>query len=491
MKRIIALCIPVLLASKLLAQVTIVASVDKNPVGVGEKIQLKYTVLNRKASALNTPLLVGFEVVSGPSSSETTTVQNGVMTTSGSLTYILKPIQAGTFKIGKATLVDSGKTYVSDEISVVVTESKVEEVKEEILASKTTSNYVSSDSLYFKDGTVIGGKEALVQECVSGMGKKKKKKDDLNVDGEAACSCMMEKIAKHYTYAEFVSNGNKHGADLFTRAQTENPEAYKEMLNCVLENMGKGTANNGDKKTKTQSASGNPPAAPEPNKDFMEKFFVDACVQAASKTKEYKQMNVDVNSYCQCTWDKIEEKGLSMDKLGDLSDPNSPLFNEIITPCIMASIKGKKDEPQGSTAFLRNPDDIKGANNSETVSLTKLMNVYKLKVGFGSIEKYFTLDSGANDVFISSDFERDLLLEGLIKKSDYLSARSYRMADGSQVECRRLKLSNIKIGGFTVNNVIVAITENSNGMLLLGKSLLDKFSDWKIDNQKEQLILTR
>jgi hypothetical protein len=68
---------------------------------------------------------------------------------------------------------------------------------------------------------------------------------------------------------------------------------------------------------------------------------------------------------------------------------------------------------------------------------------------FGSIEKYFTLDSGANDVFISSDFERDLLLEGLIKKSDYLTARTYRMADGSQVECRRLKLSNIKIGGFT------------------------------------------
>jgi hypothetical protein len=255
--------------------------------------------------------------------------------------------------------------------------------------------------------------------------------------------------------------------------------------------MGKGTSTDGGKKAKTQSDSGTLPASPEPSGDFMEKFFVDACVQAAAKTKEYKQMNVDVNIYCQCTWDKIEEKGLSMDKLGDLSDPNSPLFNEIITPCIMSSIKGNKDEPQGSTAFLRNPDDIKGANNSETVSLTKLMNVYKLKVAFGSIEKYFTLDSGANDVFITSDFERDLLLEGLIKKSDYLSARSYRMADGSQVECRRLKLSNIKIGGFTINNVIVAISGNSNGMLLLGKSLLDKFSDWKIDNQKQQLILTR
>jgi hypothetical protein len=488
MKRLIALCIPVLLASKILAQVTIVASVDKNPVGVGEKIQLKYTVINHNANSLTTPLFVGFEIVNGPSSAETTTVQNGISSTSGTVSYTLKPVQAGTFKIGKATLVDSGKTYASEEITVVVTESKVEEISDAMLTT-TASTPPSNDSLYFKDGTVIAGKGALVQECVSGMGKKKKKKDDLNVDAESACTCMMEKIAKHYTYAEFIGEGSKNGGNLFTRSQNENPEAYKEMLSCVFENMESGANNNGEKKTKTQSASTS--STPEPSGDAMEKFFVDACVQAATKSKEYKQMNVDVNSYCQCTWDKIKEKGLSMDKLGDLSDPNSPLFNEIITPCIMSAIKGKKDEPQGSTTFLRNPDDIKGANPSETVSLTKLMNVYKLKVTFGSIEKYFTLDSGANDVFISSDFERDLLLEGLIKKSDYLSARSYRMADGNQVECRRLKLSNIKIGGFTINNVIVAITENSNGMLLLGKSLLDKFSDWKIDNQKEQLILTR
>lgn len=131
MKRLITLIVPVLFASSLLAQVTIVASVDKNPVGVGEKIQLKYTVINHKANSLNTPLLVGFEIVNGPSSAETTTAQNGVITTSGSVSYTLKAIQAGTFKIGKATLVDSGKTYASEEITVVVTESKVEERSDE------------------------------------------------------------------------------------------------------------------------------------------------------------------------------------------------------------------------------------------------------------------------------------------------------------------------------------------------------------------------
>ncbi|MBP6516172.1 MAG: BatD family protein [Chitinophagales bacterium] len=489
MKKITSLIIPILLASGLFAQITIVASVDKNPVSIGENFQLKYTVINYSPNKLNTPLFIGFEIVSGPSKTESMVLRNNEETISGTVTYTLKALQSGTFKIGKATLTDSSKTFASEEISLVVTDTKIVDIVDEPRSTTITPVLSSNDSLYFKDGTVISGKGALVQECVSGMGKKKKKRDELNVDADAACTCMMEKIAKHYTYAEFLGDGTKNGGNLFTRSQTENPEAYKDMLSCVFENMGEKANNDGEKNAKSPSTSN--ASSQQPTGDFMEKFFVDACVQAATKSKEYKQMNVDANSYCQCTWDKIQDKGLSLDKLGDLNDPNSPLFNEIITPCIMAAIKGKKDEPQGSTTFLRNPDDIKGANPSETVSLTKLMNVYKLKVAFGSIEKYFTLDSGANDVFISSDFERDLLLEGLIKKSDYLTARTYRMADGSQVECRRLKLSNIKIGGFTVNNVIVAITENANGMLLLGKSLLDKFSDWKIDNQKEQLILTR
>jgi predicted aspartyl protease len=155
----------------------------------------------------------------------------------------------------------------------------------------------------------------------------------------------------------------------------------------------------------------------------------------------------------------------------------------------MSSIK--KEGATGSTNNTKNSEDIIGTNNSETIPLTKLLNVYKLKVSFGSIEKYFTLDSGANDVFINGDLERELLLDGLIKKSDYLSTHPYRMADGTMVDCRRIKLNNITIGGYTINNVIVAISDKSAGMLLLGKSLLDKFSDWKIDNKKEELILSR
>ncbi len=76
MKRITSLIISVFIASGLFAQIAIVASVDKNPVSVGENFQLRFTVINRSANNLKTPLLVGFELVSGPSKTESMVLRN-------------------------------------------------------------------------------------------------------------------------------------------------------------------------------------------------------------------------------------------------------------------------------------------------------------------------------------------------------------------------------------------------------------------------------
>ena len=184
----------------------------------------------------------------------------------------------------------------------------------------------------------------------------------------------------------------------------------------------------------------------------LKKLFLESCKSEAKKTKEFKQSGIDADVYCQCTWDKIKEKGLPLDRLTELRDPNSPLFNEIITPCVSLSMGGKGTVDKEEAA-IKNANDIVGGGATERISLTRLMGIYKIRVKVGGIEKYFTLDSGANDVFINDDMERDLLMEGMIKKSDYLPTRKYKMADGSYVDCRRLKLSGIQIGNYIVNNV--------------------------------------
>jgi aspartyl protease family protein len=194
--------------------------------------------------------------------------------------------------------------------------------------------------------------------------------------------------------------------------------------------------------------------------------------------------------YCECTYEKIKEKGMSIASLEEASDPGSPFFNEVVMPCVTKAMTGKNGnaEPEETT---KSPGDIAGNVTTAKIPLTRVGGVYNVKVLMGGITKYFILDSGASDVFISSDLERELLLEGLIKREDYLSKKSYKMANGEMEECRRLKLDNIQIGDYTISNVIVAINANSNGMLLLGKSFLDKFSHWSIDNGAAELVLTR
>ena len=50
-----------------------------------------------------------------------------------------------------------------------------------------------------------------------------------------------------------------------------------------------------------------------------------------------------------------------------------------------------------------------------------------------------------------------------------------------------VKVDNITIGDFTLNNVIIGIIDG--GSLLCGKSFLDKFKKWEIDEKNKVLIL--
>jgi hypothetical protein len=100
----------------------------------------------------------------------------------------------------------------------------------------------------------------------------------------------------------------------------------------------------------------------------------------------------------------------------------------------------------------------------------------------------FILDSGAGECNISSDLETKLIANGIIKKTDYLDNGLYKLADGSVVENKRVKISSIKIGNKTISNVIVSIGP-AGSPNLLGQSFLNKLNKWTIDNAKKILII--
>lgn len=152
--------------------------------------------------------------------------------------------------------------------------------------------------------------------------------------------------------------------------------------------------------------------------------------------------------------------------------------------------KRKDDDPFASGNYNPKTIDIKGNSTSSAIKLEKDNGVYYVWITVGGILKKFVLDTGASDVLLSESTEKELIDAGVIKKENYTTSALYRIADGSVVQCRRLVLPELKIGNYTVTNVTASVGVGSVP-LLLGKSFLDKFKRWTIDNLSETLNLEK
>lgn len=331
------------------------------------------------------------------------------------------------------------------------------------------------------------GKKAMVEACATAFKKEASDVDGVNFDGNGVCSCFFEGMAAQMTYKQFMKSLEDEKFIEGIQKDEKNP-LYSLMLNCVISNMStdgneEQTKSDGDR-SKGKKDSDAKSKSKEEDKDLYE-IMIKACTDALDKESSFKTLGIDGEKYCRCAIEKIQAKNMSIDKLFELQDPNSPMFNEIVTPCIndaMAAV---------NPAEAKNPDDIRSTVSRDEIPISKLANVYRVKVKIGTTEKLFIIDSGASDVMISSDYERDLIFDGVVSKKDYLSDKTYAMANGEEVSCRRFKLNGMQLGGFTVNNVTVAVIEKKDVTFLLGKSVLDKFTHWSINNQSSKLILEK
>ena len=115
--------------------------------------------------------------------------------------------------------------------------------------------------------------------------------------------------------------------------------------------------------------------------------------------------------------------------------------------------------------------------------------IYLVNVNLGEvINTNFILDSGASDVSVTVKVEKYLLEHGIINETNYLTPALYSIADGSIIEARRFILPSIRIKNTVVENILCSVNSSSD-VMLLGKSFLDRFKSWKIDNETNQLIL--
>lgn len=323
----------------------------------------------------------------------------------------------------------------------------------------------SSDNLYTKDNVLIGNKAKVISECANGIAVKSSAtyKEKYEV-----CECVMTLITKFYTAKELLAlmnSGENPFESIFTSDNILIKTEFKDCSNKYLSLI--------DKSTNLKTLSSN-----------FSKDFTIACQYTMNNEKGIDKNIFDVNKYCECVETELSKNGVTISTLKEFQDENSVSYNEIIQKCANSNAVIKNKE-----ATLKE-NDVTSSKTYDYIPITNTGSSYKTKITFGEISKYFIIDSGATDSSISIDFERELLLEGIIKKENYLDDGYYILANGTQVKCRKLLLNNIRIGDFIVNNVTLSVRTSGND-LLLGKSFLNKFKTWTINNKDQNLYLEK
>lgn len=121
------------------------------------------------------------------------------------------------------------------------------------------------------------------------------------------------------------------------------------------------------------------------------------------------------------------------------------------------------------------------------IPLRNVGNINIITVEIGGRKFDYMIDSGASYITITPEIEKYLTETGVIRTSDYSGKTEAILADGSTNTYKKVTIPIIKIGNIKLENIETVII--NNGSLLLGKSVLDRFKGWKIDNITNQLII--
>lgn len=126
-------------------------------------------------------------------------------------------------------------------------------------------------------------------------------------------------------------------------------------------------------------------------------------------------------------------------------------------------------------------------SDTKIVKIHKYGSIDKVPISIGGEKYEYIIDSGASFLTIDENIEKKLTEMGVLRSTDYVGVVNLELADGQTKNFRKVILPTITIGNIKVNNIETVIIEDGN--LLLGKSVLNKFKEWRIDNFKRELIL--
>jgi clan AA aspartic protease (TIGR02281 family) len=319
-----------------------------------------------------------------------------------------------------------------------------------------------------KDGVSLGKRSEFISACTKAADKKIMTINGLEIESYKYCACVCDNLIPIINSWEIerAVKENKMN-ELFLKEKN-----LEILMKCLEGNI---KINDDFKFGQTDNA------------ELKKKIGIKSCVIEILNDKEMTEILTKelAEAYCECAINKLLSTGYTYKDIQQIEDENSSAFNEIAVPCISEILKTTEDF-KSSNAY--NINDIKGGSYRSLIPLTDYFGQgYKVKINIAGVSKYYLFDTGASDLIIDRDTERELLSNGALKKKNYLNNTEYTLANNQTIKAQMVKIDNIKIGDYTLNNVVIAIIDE--GSLLCGKSFLDKFKKWEIDTQNNVLIL--
>ena len=131
------------------AEITFIASVNKNPVSTNEQFSITFT-LNTQGSNFQAPTFRDFNVLSGPNQSTSMQFINGNMSQSVSYTYYLTANNEGTFRIEPATINVNGGKVKSNTLTINVVKGQKAQSGSQQQKSNDADAGISSNSVFLR-----------------------------------------------------------------------------------------------------------------------------------------------------------------------------------------------------------------------------------------------------------------------------------------------------------------------------------------------------
>jgi predicted aspartyl protease len=389
-------------------------------------------------------------------------------------------VPAGNFnnclKFSITTIWKSGKEYIqylwlSKNTGVVKWIRSTGRIEELVLYNPDYNLIIEKEKsadVKTKDGISLGKRNDFVKLCVENVNNEMININGVVINTHKYCSCVCDNLIPNINSWEFKkANEEKNLEELIF-----NDENFKILMNCLENNY----EVNYDFKFGQYE-----------NKEFDKKVGIKNCVQNIISNDNLKDLWTKhmAEDYCQCAINKLYDNGYTYKDIMEIGNENNPGFNEIIIPCIQEILESKT---LNDSVNSDKSNEIIGDVDQSKVPLTDYFGKgYKIKISIEGTTRYFLFDTGASDLIIDRETERELLFNGKLNRENYLGKTEYILANNEKVSADMLKVNNIIIGDYTLNNVIISVIEN--GSLLCGKSILDKFRRWEIDKQNKVLIL--